>query len=187
MPSKKILVLSIVVSLTSHVFIISMAGLVEMKSKQKAQEILTVDLKESVATLPEKPQEQQDKKEATLPPKVPQNIAAASAVREETVNLGSGDEKYVPYLKRIKRKIEGIWTYPQKASELKEEGITVVKFTIERNGTLKDTDIITTSGSQLLDQGTLSVIKSASPFDPLPQNLNLAKLHIVATFNYKID
>jgi periplasmic protein TonB len=187
MLSKKILILSMVVSLTSHVFIISMAGLVEMKSKQKVQEILTIDLKESVASLPEKPQEKVEKKDTPSPPKVPERIAAAGATREETVNLGSSDEKYVPYLKRIKRKIEGIWTYPKKASELKEEGTTVVKFTIERNGMLKDTGIVTTSGSDLLDQGTLSVIKSASPFDPLPQNLNLAKLHIVATFNYKID
>lgn len=187
MPSKKILILSMVVSLTSHVFIISMAGLVEMKSKQKVQEVLTVDLKESVTPLPEKPQEKEEKKDTPSPPKAPENINAAGTTREETVNLGSADEKYVPYLKRIKRRIEGIWTYPRKASELKEEGTTVIKFTIERNGMLKDSGIVATSGSDLLDQGTLSVIKSASPFDPIPQNLNLAKLHIIATFNYKID
>jgi TonB family protein len=187
MLSKKILILSVVVSLTSHVFIISMAGLVDMKGKQKVQEVLTVDLKESIASLTEKPQEPEVKHEAPAPPKAPESIASTRSTREETVNLGSGDEKYAPYLKRIKRKIERIWTYPSKASELKEEGTTVVKFTIERNGMLKDADIVNTSGSDLLDQGTVTVIRSASPFDPLPQNLNLAKLHIVATFNYKLD
>lgn len=189
MLSKKILILSVVVSLTSHVFIISMAGLVDMKGKQKVYEVLTVDLKESVASVPEKPPEPEVKPEApAAPPKAPESVAAARrSTQEETVNLGSGDERYAPYLKRIKRKIERIWIYPSKASELREEGTTVVKFTIERNGALKEADVVNTSGSDLLDQGTVSVIRSASPFDPFPQNLNLAKLHIVATFNYKLD
>ena len=73
----------------------------------------------------------------------------------------------------------------KKAIRQREEGTTVIKFTINRDGSLAESWIITTSGSELLDRGAISVIKSARSFAPIPANLNLTRLHIIADFVYE--
>jgi TonB family protein len=187
MPSRKILTLCVVISMTSHLVIISLAGMIELRGKPRAQDVLMVDLSESVPEPKEKPAEVKEKQETPTPRDNPDNTSGAASVREDTVSLSSADEKYVPYLRKIKRKIEQIWTYPRQAAQQREEGTTVIKFTINRDGALAESWVITTSGSELLDRGAISVIKSAHPYDPLPSNLNLSRLHIVATFDYRLQ
>jgi len=186
MPSRKILAFCVIISLTSHMVIISLAGMIELRGKPKAQNVLMVDLTESVPEPIEKPAENPDKKETPAPRNNPDSASGAAAVREDTVSLSSADERYVPYLRKIKRRIDQLWVYPPRAAEQREEGTTVVKFTINRNGALAESWVITSSGSELLDQGVISVIKSAHPYEPLPANLNLSRLHIVATFDYRL-
>ena len=182
MPSRKILTFCVIISLTSHLAIISLAGHIELRGKPRMHEVLTVDLSEPMPAPKEKPQDDKDKKETPAPRNNPDSASGAAAIREETVSLSSADEKYVPYLRKIKRRIDQHWSYPRKAAEQGEEGTTVVKFTINRNGALAESWIITTSGSKTLDQRVIAVIKSAHPYEPLPPNYNLDRMHIVATF-----
>jgi len=186
MPSRKILTLCVIISLTSHLVIISLAGLVELRGKPKMQEVLTVDLSEPMPEPKEKPKDDKDQKETPAPRNNPDSTSGAAAVREDTVSLSSADERYVPYLRKIKRRIDQTWSYPRKAIQQREEGTTVIKFTINRDGTLADSWIITTSGSELLDKGAISVIKAARSFEPIPANLNLTRLHIIADFVYDL-
>jgi TonB family protein len=189
MPSRKILAFCVIISLTSHLVIISMAGLVELRGKPKMQEILTVDLSEPISEPKEKPKDDKDKKETPPPRNNPDNSSGAAVVREDTVSLSSADERYVPYLRKIRRRIDQVWSYqpyPRKAAQQIEEGTTVIKFTINRDGSVAESWIITTSGSELLDKGAISVIKAARSFEPIPANLNLTRLHIIADFVYDL-
>mgnify|MGYP001590655561 FL=1 len=63
----------------------------------------------------------------------------------------------------------------------------VVKFSLNRNGGLEQALVVTSSGSGFLDLGALEVIDAAAPYDPFPQEVNLSKLHIIATFKYRLD
>ena len=108
-------------------------------------------------------------------------------MREDTVDLSDRDSKYIPYLKKLKKKISDLWGYPRQAYERKEEGDVVVKFSVNRNGGLEQALVLTSSGSGFLDQGALKVIGAAAPYDPFPGNLNLSKLHIIATFKYRLN
>jgi outer membrane biosynthesis protein TonB len=38
----------------------------------------------------------------------------------------------------------------------------------------------------LLDEGALGVVRRAAPFEPLPGGYSLSRLHIVASFSYKL-
>lgn len=183
MTSNKILIISIVVSLVSHVFMLSLAGLVDMRGNTIKEEVLTISLKEPPATPDKKPGEEQ--KEKPLP-RHEENTDYPKAKQEETVELASLDMKYVPYLQKIKKKIETIWIYPQSALEREEEGTTVIKFSISKRGSLTANDIISSSGSQFLDEGALDVIRSAAPYDPFPREFDLAQLNIIARFQYKL-
>jgi len=63
----------------------------------------------------------------------------------------------------------------------------VIRFTIDANGSLSGYDVMTTSGSAILDQGALAVVKAAAPYAPLPAEYNLSRLHITATFSYRMS
>ena len=63
----------------------------------------------------------------------------------------------------------------------------MIKFSVASNGMLDDISVTTSSGSALLDQGTVSAIQSAAPFEPLPPTYGLSKLNIQASFAYKMS
>ena len=183
MTSKKILIISIVVSLVSHVFMLSLAGLVDMRGNTIKEEVLTISLKDPPPTPDKKQGEKQEEKPL---PRHEENTDYHKAKHDETVELASLDTKYVPYLQKIKKKIETIWIYPQSALEREEEGTTVIKFSLSKSGSLTANDIISSSGSQFLDEGALDVIRSAAPYDPFPREFDLAQLNIIARFQYKL-
>jgi TonB family protein len=189
MPTRKILAFCVIISLTSHLVIISLAGLVELRGKPKMQEILTVDLNESLSEPKEKPKDDKDKKETPAPRNNPDNNSGAAGVREDTISLNSTDERYVPYLRKIRKRIDRVWSYqpyPPKAFQQREEGTTVIIFTINRDGSLVESWIIATSGSELLDKHALSVIKAARSFEPIPANMNRTRLNLIADFVYDL-
>ena len=168
MDSKKVIFWPVFISIIGHIALISASGMIDLRDNVKAAEIFTVDIK---GMEPDKSVQEGDKKEEKNLPesktnKESKNIST-DGVREETVNLGSSDIKYVSYLVKIKRKILQIWEYPLKAYENNEEGVVVVKIS--------------------LDAGALGIIKSAAPFEPLPNSYGLARLHIVASFRYKLE
>ena len=115
-----------------------------------------------------------------------ENVTTRKIKQEDTVDLGSIDPRYTPYLKKIKTKIESIWVYPQAAFEQEEEGVAVVKFSISESGDLLASGIEESSGSNYLDLGALDVVRSAAPYDPFPRDFMLSQLNIVARFQYKL-
>lgn len=182
--SKKILIISIVISLASHVLALYMTSLVDWRGKDYNKEnILTISLKEPMA---DTEKNDEIKKENKPFHQIEQNANRRTLNQEDTVDLGSADVKYTPYLKKIKRKIEDIWKYPQAAFEQEEEGTAVVKFSISARGSLLASGIVKSSGSNYLDHGALDVVRSAAPYNPLPPEFHLSQLNIVAKFQYKL-
>jgi protein TonB len=107
-------------------------------------------------------------------------------VREDTVNMGSQDSRYRSYLLKIKKRIEDKWQYPEAALRKKEKGATTIKFSINNDGALYAQEILSSSSSQILDEYTLTVIRAGAPYDRLPTEMGLSRLHIVAVFHYRL-
>lgn len=183
MPSKKILILSILISFASHVVMLSLTGFINMQ-KSPREEVLTIHLKDPPRNTNQNPEGKEETKPAQ--PIVKEKTDPRRSTREDTVDLGSIDLRYTPYLKKIKQKIETIWKYPKYAFEKEDEGITVVKFSINRSGTLVASGIVTSSGSIFLDQGTIAVVRSAAPYEPFPPEFDLSQLNIIARFQYRL-
>lgn len=185
MDSKKVIVWPVVISIIGHVALISASSVIDLRDNVKAAEIFTIDFREP---------EQLLKKEQNIEVKKPSETKTTTeakkfsndTIREDTVDLGSSNVKYVSYLVKIKRRILQIWEYPQKAYEKNEEGVVVVKISLDARGNLAETKLISSSGSVLLDEGALGIVKTAAPFDPLPDDYGLTRLHIVASFRYKL-
>ncbi len=184
MDSKKIFLWPIIISIIGHVVLITVSSMVDLRDHVKAAELFTVQL-----TQPE-PAAEPKKEEKPAQEKKPQRTEETKPLpavgREDTVDIGSSDVKYAAYLSGVKKKIMRLWQYPNGAYENSEEGEVVVKISIDANGSLAQTALMTSSGSIHLDSGTLGVIQAAAPFQPLPQQYDLSRLHIIASFRYRM-
>jgi TonB family protein len=189
MGSKKAIFWPVIISIFIHVTLLTVTGMIDLRDNIKPVEIFSVSIKE-----PEQEEEPAPKKEIKTKEKV-KSVQSQKEKgvnindddwREETVDLGSTDIKYVNYLAKIKSKIRQVWKYPEKAYEKNEEGTVTVKISIDANGSLAGATLMSSSGYAELDDEALIVFQTARQFEPLPVIYNLSRLHITVTFLYKL-
>ena len=185
MDTKKIILWPVLISFVGHLALITVTGMIDLREDIRAEEIITVNIKEPEPEI--QPNKEEKAKEEINPDRAKEEkIINNDDWREETVELGSMDVKYAAYLVKIKKKILRIWKYPEKAYKKNKEGTVVVKLSIDASGTLAATTLMSSSGAIELDEGALGVVQAAAPFDPLPEQYNLSRLNILASFRYKI-
>jgi protein TonB len=189
MGSKKAILWPVIISIIIHVTLLAVTGMIDLRDNIKPVEIFSVSIKEPEPEATPAPKKEIITKKETKSVRTQKEKGVSvndDDWREETVDLGSRDIKYVTYLARIKNKILQIWQYPQKAYEDNEEGNVIVKMSIDADGRLAGAALISSSGYAELDDGALSVVQTAAPFEPLPGIYDLSRLNIVASFQYKI-
>jgi periplasmic protein TonB len=180
MMAKKFLIPFILASLTGHALIIVLTAGIEKSGGPRSEKVMNVELKMPMEMEP--------------PPISARAEPAASAARtaetrgyrEDSVALQNPGGPYESYLLQIRRKIEGLWSYPPQALSEKREGNAVIRFTIDAGGALAGYYVTSSSGSPVLDEGALAVIRAASPFAALPAAFHLSRLHVTATFCYRL-
>ncbi len=180
--SQKILIMAAVASVTGHLLMLSMAGLIIPGADSLRSTVLTVELRESPEQPEDEASQQENRQQAASDP-----VARGQIFREETVALGNRDSRYMPYLMKTREKINRLWVYPRQAYEHRETGIVIVRFSINRNGRLHQSRIEESSGVAALDQGALGVIHAAAPFHPFTPDMKISRLHIISTFKYRLD
>jgi TonB family protein len=183
---KKTYLITIMISLSAHAAVLSTPILFRHQASGLADEgIITVELKRSMMAAVEPPPEKEE------PVKQVRSEAsrhgAERSSREETITMGSKESKYRDYLRKVKARIESRWIYPGRAFERGEKGITTVKFSIAQDGSLVANVVTSSSGYDLLDECAMNVVRAAAPYDPLPRESDLSRLHIIASFHYHLD
>lgn len=109
-----------------------------------------------------------------------------NAGKQATIEIGTESIKYVSYMKLLKDKIQNVWVYPEQARLKNQQGTLLVKFGINKDGSLAYADVIRSSGYPILDEAAIKAIKEASPFNPLPERFGVDRLNIYATFTYEL-
>ena len=165
MTAKKFLIPFILASLAGHALVIALTARIDMTDGPRPEKVMNVELKTATEVEP--------------PPARGRIQPAASAARdgrrrpvayrEDSIALQNPGGPYESYLLQIRRKIEGLWSYPPQALSEKQEGEAVIRFTIDAGGALDGNYVTSTSGSSILDEGALAVVRAASPFAPLPE------------------
>jgi protein TonB len=188
MGSKKAILWPVIISIIIHVTLLAVTGMIDLRDNIKPVEIFSVSIEEPEPEATPAPKKEKITKNETKSVRTQKEkgVSVNDDWREETVDLGSLDIKYVTYLTKIKNKILQIWQYPQKAYENNEEGNVIIKMSIDADGRLAGAALISSSGYAELDDGALSVVQTAAPFEPLPGIYDLSRLNIVASFHYKI-
>ena len=180
MTAKKFLIPFILASLAGHALIIALTARIDMTGGPRPEKVMNVELKTPTEV---EPPPASARSEQAAPAA---RATATSGYREDSVALQNPGGPYESYLLQIRRKIEGLWSYPPQALSEKREGSAVIHFTIDADGALTGYYVTSTSGSPVLDEEALAVVRAASPFEPLPAVFHLSRLHVTATFRYRM-
>ncbi len=89
------------------------------------------------------------------------------------------------YLALIQQKIGTYLFYPWEAKFNGWEGVVIVKFTLLRDGHLKELDIVKSSGYPLLDEAAVSAVRKASPYPSLEYYHKTEELEVILPINYQ--
>ena len=101
---------------------------------------------------------------------------AAAALDEQATYVAA----LQAYLARHKR-------YPSRARARSEEGVVMLYFAIDRQGTLIATEITESSGNARPDQAALDMVNRAAPFSPMPADMLQARLEVVVPVKFFLN
>lgn len=125
---------------------------------------------------------------ASLP--LPQEMQANFLVRDKNkqrilISADTRESNIAGYVSRWKRKIEAVGGryLPEQVALQGLTGSPTLEVTISASGQLAEVIIRESSGSKLLDQAALNILRRAAPFDPFPEAVRLD--HTELNFVYK--
>jgi len=101
------------------------------------------------------------------------------------VSASTREYAYANYLRAWVDRAEriGNLNYPDEARRQRLGGQVVVSVGVRRDGTIESTRILRSSGTPLLDEGVLRIVRLAEPFPPLPETSDKVDiLHVTRTW-----
>ena len=93
----------------------------------------------------------------------PGNLELAS------VNLGDAKQSFNEFLKAVRDRIKQVQRFPPRVRNLDDGSTTTVRFTLFKDGSIKNPVVTDSSGSQALDNAALAAVRNAVPYPPFPE------------------
>ena len=108
----------------------------------------------------------------------PGNLELAS------VNLGDAKQSFNEFLKAIRDRIKQVQRFPPRVRDLDDGTSATVRFTLFRDGTIRNPVVTDSSGSSALDNAALAAVENAIPYPSFPegQEGNSLRLEIPIIF-----
>ncbi len=108
----------------------------------------------------------------------PGNLELAS------VNLGDAKQSFNAFLKAIRDRIKQVQRFPPRVRDFEDGTSATVRFTLFRDGTIRNPVITDSSGSSALDNAALVAVRNAIPYPSFPeeQEGNSLRLEIPIIF-----
>jgi protein TonB len=110
-------------------------------------------------------------------------------LKKRTISAASHQQKDAVYLSQWQNTVEqfGNTHYPQEAIQKNICGDLRLLVAINRDGSLHEVCIRQSSGSALLDQSAIDIVKKAAPFAPLPPEIadEVEVLEIIRTWQFR--
>lgn len=133
-----------------------------------------------IALLPAPKQEVPKPVEEDIPPPAP--TVAPTEGRTDT----SGSNLLPQWQKQIIGILERNKRYPSDARARREQGVTRITFSMDRQGKVTSARIMASSGSSALDQEALALTRRAQPFPPPPAVLPGAEITVTVPIRFNL-
>ena len=155
--------------------------------------MLQLKSKAAVAT-PQQPQEARDIVERNLEiERLEAQIrrehqAYQERPRKKFIGARTEESRFAIYIERWKAKVERIGTlnYPEEAKARRIYASLQVTVGIKQNGEIDSIEVNRSSGYKFLDRAAERIVRLASPFEPLPQNIrtDVDILYLTRTYTF---
>jgi protein TonB len=116
---------------------------------------------------------------STAMPPTPAPPVAGAAVQPSAALVRRWESELVAHIERFKR-------YPAEARARGQQGSARVAFTIDRDGWVRASRILQTSGSPQLDQESLAMLTRAQPMPKPPSQAQTSELSFVVPIRFNI-
>ena len=93
----------------------------------------------------------------------PGNLELAS------VNLGDAKQSFNEFLKAVRDRIKQVQRFPPRVRNLDEGASTTIRFTLFKDGTIRNPAVTDSSGSTTLDNAAIAAVQNAVPYPPFPE------------------
>lgn len=113
-----------------------------------------------------------------------EKFAKRSPADNRGLTFDAPEFKHRGYMRMLKQRIESIWMYPKDAVRQGISGDLYIKFSIKKDGSLGEIELVRTSGYRSLDKAAMKAIRDAQPFWPLPEDWHKDDLVINGHFIY---
>lgn len=144
--------------------------------EQTSPEVINSD---ALRPMPELTRLSEAIQEALLPKKT---------LKKKTISEAFHTPLEADYLTRWQTYIEkvGNKNYPSEAYQKNIRGQLRLLVAINRDGSVREVSLRQSSGSPILDQAAIQIVKLAAPFEPLPDHLqDLDVLEIIRTWQFR--
>ncbi len=86
-----------------------------------------------------------------------------------SINLGDSKQSFNEFLKTVRERIQRAQRFPPSVRNLEKGSSTTVRFTILKDGTVRNTDVANSSGSRALDNAAIAAVQNGVPYPPFPE------------------
>lgn len=97
-----------------------------------------------------------------------------------------GQKAELDYFALISAHLNRRKAYPAEARKARQEGVVVIRFTVDRNGNVSGESIKRGSGFALLDQATLYLLQRVAPLPAMPANMPRDSVTIALPIAYSL-
>ena len=77
--------------------------------------------------------------------------------------------------------------YPRAARRAGLEGTAHVRFVIDRSGTLRERELVASSGHAVLDRAALDLLERAAPYPALPRRVTVEAIELTLPVEYRLS
>lgn len=109
-------------------------------------------------------------------------VQPAVAIDLTGVQTGPLNEWQITLLQHLHQHLR----YPLQARRRHQQGVTLVRFVIDRRGHLQSALLEDSSGHELLDEEALAVLARAQPLPPPPASVAGGRIEIVVPISYRL-
>jgi protein TonB len=160
-------------------------ALPELRPVEKTQDSKEPDPETPTLDDPAPAQETLVPQESAPLPTVAAIAAPATAAKKQGTTTAAAEE-VSSWQKRIVTQLGKHRRYPQKARVRRHQGEAIVRFTVDREGRVIASRIVTSSGSSLLDEEALAVLTRAAPLPEPPEDLVGATFELEIPIRFRI-
>jgi protein TonB len=105
----------------------------------------------------------------------------------DTVWLDTEKDILISFFQRFRTNVYMVWNYPERARQLGQEGVSLLRVTITREGEVKGVILKESSGHPLLDNAAMNAVRKGASYGPLPTAYPKDELNIMVFFHYGLD